>query len=217
MDEIAPDGSPVEVYLRIPAGQTVERIAAAIPPSGTVLDLGCGVGRIGAGLVEAGHEVTGVDNSPAMLMHARQRGLATVEAELSGLDLGRRYDVVLLLSHFVNEADDARRSSFWSAAGRHVLAGGHVLVERFAPEWVRTVEPMTNTAHGVAIELHDLSHDGDELHATITYRIDDRAWSQTFTVIAVDDELLAQHAAAHGLHVERSLDPDGELVLLRAR
>ena len=216
MGEVAPDGSPVELYLRIPAGATAERIEAAIPAASTVLDLGCGVGRIGAELVRSGHAVTGVDNSPAMLAHARRRGLATVEADISGLDLGRRFDVVLLLSHFVNEADDDRRASFWAAAADHVVTGGHVVVERFTAAWVRTVGPTTTTTHGVTIDLHDISHDGEELDATITYRIDERAWSQTFRVVAVDDDLLAQHAAPHALHVERSLDEDGELVLLRA-
>ena len=215
-DAVAPDGSPVELYLRVPPGATVEQIDAAIPAASSVLDLGCGVGRIGGGLVRSGHRVTGVDNSPAMLAHAQRRGLATVEAEIAGLELGRRFGVVLLLSHFVNEADDDQRTSFWAAAGRHAAARGLVVVERFTPEWVRTVEPSITTAHGVTTDLHDIRHEGDRLHATITYRIDDRSWSQTFQSIAVDDELLERHAAPHGLVVERTLDDEGELVLLRA-
>ena len=216
MDEVAPDGSPVEVYLRFPADDTVAVLLDALPAGADVLDLGCGVGRIAGGLVDAGHPVTGIDNSPAMLDHARHRGVETVEAELVGLDLGRRFDVVLLLSHFVNEADAERRAEFWKTASRHVSPGGVVVIERFAAEWVRSVEPTSNTTHGVTIELHDLEHDGDLLHAAITYRLDGRSWTQRFSVIALDDDTLSDEAATFGLGVERTLDPEGELVLLRA-
>ena len=213
---VAPDGSPVELYLRFPGDDTARRIDAAVPPSSSVLDLGCGVGRIAGGLVRAGHRVTGVDNSPEMLRHAARRGVETVEAELVGLDLGRSFEVVLLLSHFVNEADEALRHQFWDAAARHVSAGGSVVVERFTPEWVRTVEPSRQISHDVEIEVHDVDHEGDVLHAGITYRIEGRSWTQTFSVVALDDDALAEDADRHGLVFERVLDDRGELVLLRS-
>ena len=214
-DGVAPDGSPVELYLRFPAGETAALIDRAVPAGATVLDLGCGVGRIGGELVRTGHQVTGVDNSPAMLHHAHERGIETVPAEIVGLDLGRSFDVVLLLSHFVSEADEVHRHQYWRAAAIHVRRGGAVVVERFAADWVKTVEPMTRNAHGVETELHDLEHDGDLLLARITYRIDGRSWTQTFDAIALDDEALAADAARHDLTLERVLDDDGELVLFR--
>jgi SAM-dependent methyltransferase len=214
-DGVAPDGSPVELYLRVPAGDTPSLIDGAIPRGATVLDLGCGVGRIGADLVQTGHRVTGVDNSADMLRHANGRGIETIEAEILGLRLDRHFDVVLLLSHFVNEADDDHRHGYWRAAADHAGPEGLVVVERFTATWVRTVQPATTLAHGVETELDDLVNEGDQLHARITYRIGERSWSQSFDVIALDDEALAADAARHGLLLVRALDEDGELVLFR--
>lgn len=42
-------------------------------PIGTALDAACGTGRFTAHLVEGGHQVLGVDSSPAMLEQARRR------------------------------------------------------------------------------------------------------------------------------------------------
>jgi SAM-dependent methyltransferase len=213
---VAPDGSPVELYLRISESARAAAIDRVIPRHARVLDLGCGPGRVAGPLVDAGHAVTGVDNSPAMLAHAAVLGVETVEAELVGLSLGRRFDVVLLLSHFVNEADPRLRDAFWTAAADHVAPGGLVVVERFTPAWVAEAEPSTNVVDGIEIELHDLDRRDGGLAASITYRIEDRSFTQSFVVIALDDDGLAEEARGHGLTFERTLDDDGKLVLLRA-
>jgi hypothetical protein len=45
--ETAPDGSPVPLYLRLrPAGES-ELISSVLRPGASVLELGCGPGRIG--------------------------------------------------------------------------------------------------------------------------------------------------------------------------
>jgi len=65
---IAPDGSPVQLYLSLSARtEDAAVIHALLPTGGTVLDLGCGTGRLAEPLAELGHRVTGVDNEPAML------------------------------------------------------------------------------------------------------------------------------------------------------
>ena len=51
----------------------LERFAAALPPGGRVLDLGCGTGLpVSAWLTDLGFAVTGLDASPAMLSIARR-------------------------------------------------------------------------------------------------------------------------------------------------
>src|SRR5690242_5009291 len=47
--------------------------AARAGEPGTVLEIGCGTGRLTLPLARAGHVVTGVDLSPAMLARARSK------------------------------------------------------------------------------------------------------------------------------------------------
>jgi ArsR family transcriptional regulator len=56
-------------------------LAALLPPTSVVADLGCGTGLLAAELAPAVARVVGVDDSPAMLRAARRRcaGLANVE------------------------------------------------------------------------------------------------------------------------------------------
>ena len=67
---------------------------------GSVLDAGCGTGRVAIELSRRGHEVVGVDVDPAMLETARAKApdLTWVQGDLTdpGLDLGRTFDVVVM-------------------------------------------------------------------------------------------------------------------------
>jgi SAM-dependent methyltransferase len=130
--DVTPDGSPVEVYRRLPPLGEPELIAAAVQPGSELLELGCGAGRVTHPLVSFGYRVTAVDESAAMLAHVR--GAATVRADVRALDLGRRFDAVLLASHFVNVPDEDERSALLGVCARHVTAEGWVLVECYPPE-----------------------------------------------------------------------------------
>src|SRR3974390_1447902 len=96
----APDGSPVELYARLAAGDGPAIVHAAIPAGAQVLDLGSGAGRIAHALIELGHPVVAVDNSPDMLEHVR--GAERILADIRALDLGRRFPCVLLASNLLN-------------------------------------------------------------------------------------------------------------------
>ncbi len=211
---VAPDGSPVELYLRLSGEREAAWILPALPPASSVLDLGCGVGRIGVELAAAGHRVTGVDDSPEMLGHAESRGIEAILADLIGLELGRRFDAVLLLSHLVNEADPGVRAARWSAAADHVRPGGVVVIERFHPDWIREATPTTNHRGDIQIDLHDLEHRPGGLQARVTYRIDGRSFTQAFDAVALDETDVAVEGAAHGLRFVRWLDDAEELGLL---
>ena len=94
--DIAPDGSPVEVYLRLPPGDEPDIIHAAVPEGAAILELGCGAGRLTRTLVALGHPVVAVDESPEMLSHIR--GAEAVLADIETLELKRQFAVVLLAS-----------------------------------------------------------------------------------------------------------------------
>jgi SAM-dependent methyltransferase len=82
---------------------------------GSVLDAGCGTGRVAIELSRRGHDVTGVDMDPDMLNVARQKAphLPWVEGDLAdpGLMLDRRFDIVVMAGNvliFVTPGTEAK-------------------------------------------------------------------------------------------------------------
>src|SRR5881409_3849958 len=100
---ITKDGSPVEMYLLLPPGDEPDIIDSAVRLGGSILELGCGVGRVTRVLVERGRPVVAVDESADMLSHVRRA--ETVLSDIESLDLGRTFDGVVLASHLVNTGD----------------------------------------------------------------------------------------------------------------
>lgn len=91
------------------------RVLAALPARGAVLDLGCGVGEpIARAFIEAGHRVTGVDVAPAMLAYCRARfpGHEWIEADMRGLELGRRFDAIVAWDSFFHLPREDQRAMF---------------------------------------------------------------------------------------------------------
>src|SRR5688500_6150124 len=103
MDDVAPDGSPVAVYLALPPRPVPEMVHGVVAPGGPILDLGSGPGRMTRPLAALGHPITAVDDSAAMLDHVgdAERVLADVYA----LRLDRRFAGVLAASHLINDPD----------------------------------------------------------------------------------------------------------------
>ena len=77
---------------------------ALAPAEGGTLELACGTGRVLLPLARAGHEVVGLDLSPAMLARCRTRLAAEpaavrervrlVQADMTAFDVGRRFALV---------------------------------------------------------------------------------------------------------------------------
>src|SRR5215213_5754403 len=65
---------------------------------GSVLDAGCGTGRVAIELARRGLDVVGVDLDPSMLEKATAKApeLTWVRGDLVDVDLGRRFDAVLM-------------------------------------------------------------------------------------------------------------------------
>lgn len=71
-------------------------VEALLPPKGTVLDAGCGTGRVAIELARRGHVVAGVDSDASMLAVARRSSdVAWHLADLADLDLRERFDLVV--------------------------------------------------------------------------------------------------------------------------
>lgn len=92
----------------------------------TVLDAGCGTGRVAIELARRGIDVVGVDVDRSMLSEARKRarGLVWVEADLATLELSRTFDVVVLAGNVPLFCPPANRPELVRSCAAHVAPGG---------------------------------------------------------------------------------------------
>ncbi|MGH9170141.1 MAG: class I SAM-dependent methyltransferase [Acidimicrobiales bacterium] len=108
-------------------------VAAYTPES--VLDAGCGTGRVALELARRGIYVVGVDKDPSMLAVARRLG-ADLQAELPGtrlqfvksdvaeLDLGGTFDIVLMAGNVPLFTSTGSQMSLVAGAARHLGPSG---------------------------------------------------------------------------------------------
>jgi SAM-dependent methyltransferase len=101
----------------------------------SVLDAGCGTGRVAVELARRGIEVTGVDVDPSMLEVARAKGpdLPWIAADLADVDLGRAFDVVVLAGNVMIFLAPATEARVVANMARHLRPGG-ALVAGFSLE-----------------------------------------------------------------------------------
>jgi SAM-dependent methyltransferase len=110
----------------------LDRFLGLVPQSGTVLDIGCGMGEpIARFLIDAGRRVVGVDSSPSMIAKCRERFPDHTRAEwmvgdMRALDLGLRFDGVLAWDSFFHLHADDQRPMFARFAA-HALPGAPLL------------------------------------------------------------------------------------------
>lgn len=132
----------------------LEAVRRELPEGAEVLDLGCGAGEPMAGyFIRQGFAVTGVDGSRAMIATCRERfpAMTWIEADMRGLDLGRRFDAVIAWDSFfhLNPAD---QRAMFPVFARHALPGA-LLLFTSGPDQGEA----TGVMEGVAFEHHSLS------------------------------------------------------------
>jgi 2-polyprenyl-3-methyl-5-hydroxy-6-metoxy-1,4-benzoquinol methylase len=98
----------------------------------SVLDAGCGTGRVAIELARHGLDVVGVDVDESMIGAARHRAptLGWVHADMATTDLGRRFDVVVLAGNVPIFCPAPARPALIQACAAHVAPGG-VLISGF--------------------------------------------------------------------------------------
>ena len=179
----------------------------AAGPGVSVLDLGCGTGRITHPLVALGHPVVAVDESPEMLAHVS--GAQTVCARIEDLALGRRFDVVLLASHLINTDDTALRTALLATCRDHVAGDGCVIIQQHAPGWFGSAVDAEHVRDGIIFRVRNVSRPAPDLvSATMEYVDGDRVWTQTFTARRLDDADLRAVLDGAGLRLDRYLTDD---------
>lgn len=181
----------------------------AIPTGAEILELGCGAGRITHRLVELGHPVVGVDQSPEML--ANVRGAETFLADIEALELGRTFPVVLLASQLLNTPDRQQRSAFLMTCRRHVQPDGVVVIQRASPGFATSRDANADVvieAHGFRRWRHNPRLEGRILHGEMHHQYGDREWVESFTTQILDDDEIESDLVAIALRLNRWLDPN---------
>ena len=204
----------MEIYAFLPPHGEAEVIHGVLPAGATVLELGCGTGRIADPLAAMGHRVVGVDSSPAMLgyLHAAE----PVHSRIEDLRLPERFDGVVLASTLVNTFDVAQRTRFLSTAVHHMAPDAVLVLQRHDPWWARTAAPAAWTDGPVELHLRDVVRHGDGLvSATLVHTLAGLVEEQDFTARVLDDEDLASVLRDSGLVFDRVLTPDRRWVTAR--
>ncbi len=95
----------------------------------SVLDAGCGSGRVAIEIARRGVEVVGVDIDPSMLATARANGprIEWHEHDLTTLDLGRAFDVVVLAGNVPLFTAPGTQAALVGSCARHVSASGSLI------------------------------------------------------------------------------------------
>ncbi|MEV7318615.1 class I SAM-dependent methyltransferase [Streptomyces sp. NPDC093970] len=205
---ITPDGCAVELYSRLAVGTEPDVVAAAVPAGAHILELGSGVGRMTHPLLRRGFTVTAVDESAEML--ERVRGARTIHSTIEGLDLGEKFDVVMLASFLVHTGDREVRRGMLRACAAHVRDGGCVLLQREGADYHANVPRERVDAGGYTVRVVSAEPAGDGVNSVrVEYEFPDAAWTQTFLARPLSREQFEQALAEAGLKVAEYLTEDG--------
>lgn len=95
----------------------------------TVLDAGCGTGRVAIELAARGLDTAGSDINAEMLAEARAKApdIEWTQSDLAELALGRAFDVVVLAGNVILFVDPGTEAACVAGAARHVNPGGYLI------------------------------------------------------------------------------------------
>lgn len=190
-----------------------EPAADADSPAGAALVHGtAGAGRITLAVTELGFALEGAVQ-------------AVIDPELppatlAAIDLGRRFELVVLGSHLVNLPDPAARAAFLGIAARHVVNGdaralgrasraasGTVLIEHHPLDWASTASATPATAGGSQPGMVDVRRDPPFVSAVSVFDVGGRIVRQPFTARVLSEPELEGLLRSAGLMIRGRLAP----------
>jgi SAM-dependent methyltransferase len=101
-------------------------VASLEPAPTTVLDAGCGTGRVAIELGRRGLAVVGVDVDRSMLDRARRSapGIEWIQHDLTTLDLGCTFSVVVMAGNVPLFTPPGTQAELVAGCARHLAPGG---------------------------------------------------------------------------------------------
>jgi SAM-dependent methyltransferase len=123
----------------------------------SVLDAGCGTGRVGRELARRGLDVVGIDLDDEMLATARRKGPGVDWrlADLATVDLGRSFDAVVMAGNVMIFLTPGTESAVLANLARHLAPGG-VLISGFQLQPGKlTLDEYDTMAAATGLTLHE--------------------------------------------------------------
>jgi SAM-dependent methyltransferase len=112
-------------------------------PRASILELGCGTGRVTAALADSCGYIQGIDASPAMLSVAREKLRAAgipdsraqiEEGDITSFNLGRTFDLIIAPFRVMQNLDsDAEVDGMFRAIHAHLAPRGTCILNVFKP------------------------------------------------------------------------------------
>lgn len=127
-------------------------------------------------------------------------------ADLARIELGQRYERVILGSHLVNAPDPDRRAALLAFAARHLEGAGTLLVEHHPIDWAETAADVEPTP-GAALGMVQVRRDPPFVSAVSVYDAGGRVVRQPFRARVLSEAELAEALSDHGLVVRERRSP----------
>jgi len=172
--------------------------------SARILDLACGPGLYANLLAGLGHEVTGIDVSPASIVYARDHanhGAIFIEGDIRDAEYGSGYLLVMLLYGEFNVFSPDDAAVILSRASQSLSPGGTVLLEVNSAEALRrraTRNFQVLDSGLFATEPHLLLEEG-------AWHDDEAALVTRYTVIQLKDATIRQFGASYQSYMDLEL------------
>ncbi len=123
-------------------GTTDESVAliSALAGNGRILELAIGTGRMALPLAARGHDIAGVEGSPAMVAKLRAKpggaGIPVVIGDMADVPVEGRFNhIFLVFNTLFNLTTQAAQIRLFANVREHLAPGGSFLVETFVPDF----------------------------------------------------------------------------------
>ena len=126
--------------------------------------------------------------------------------QLRSIDVGRRFETIVVASHLVNLPDEARRVALLELAGRHLAKAGSVIVEHHPIDWAETADEVEPTP-GSGVGMLEVRREPPFVSAVSVYDVGGRWVRQPFTARVLSETNLAEALGSAGLRLARRLSP----------
>ena len=202
------DGCSVELYQRFPYLGELDALLPHIKPTASILELGCGAGRLTHILYTQGWRPTVVDNSQDML-DAIPLELTKIKCDIERLNLSKKFDVVLLASNIINTSDIQQRNAIVECCKRHLGVDGQLLVERHLPEQMDALKKgQIGEISNITSEIKSVQRKGSLFEMSIEYRQNTDIWLHSFHCTVLSDEAILALIRKHELTFQSWIGSD---------